>query len=101
MQVRINAASDPMAERVEKVLHYYLSELDERLESLDIEVGPSRDALRMPLFRCDVYAVPLRGEGLFVHETQGDLVLAITRALDRTARAVRRRQAIRQLRRSA
>jgi hypothetical protein len=101
MQIRIQAGNDPMAEKAEKVLHYYLPELDERLQDIEIRVAPVRDALDTPLFRCAVQATLLHGDELAIEETQADLVLTITRALDRTVRTLRRRQATRQLRRSA
>jgi ribosome-associated translation inhibitor RaiA len=101
MQVLVNADSDPMQKRVRQVLDYYLPALDDHADRLEVGVTAVRDALDRPLYRCHVTARPLRGRSLEVEETQADLVLSVTRALDRTLRTLRRQKAVRQLARSA
>jgi len=101
MQVHINAESDPMAARVRQVLDYYLTELGDHIDRLEIGASGVSDALGSPLYRCSVVARSPRGRALELEETQADLVLSVTRALDRTIRTLRRQRAARQLPRSA
>jgi hypothetical protein len=101
MQVLVNTESDPVEKRVRQVLDYYLPALDDHTDRLEVGVVGVRDALDSPLYRCCVLARPARGESLEVEETQADLLLSVTRALDRTLRTLRRQKAVRQLPRSA
>jgi ribosome-associated translation inhibitor RaiA len=101
MQVLVNADSGPMEKRVRQVLDFYLTALDDHTDRLEVGVMGVRDALDSPLYRCCVQARPPRGEPLEVEETQADMVLSVTRALDRTLRTLRRQKAVRHLPRSA
>ena len=101
MQIQIHADGGDTFEQVEKVLQYYLPALDDGIERFRIDVQPLRDELGNRLYRCEIQATLVRGEPFDLEETQADLVLTITRALDRTARTLRRRQATRSMPRSA
>lgn len=101
MQIQIHAEGGAVTQQVEKVLQYYLPALDDGIERLRVDVQSLHDELDNRLFRCEITATLPRGERFDLEETQADLVLTITRALDRTARTLRRRQATRNLRRTA
>lgn len=101
MQIQVQAHDDAMAEQVETVLQYYLPSLDDGIDRFRILVEPLRDTLDNRLYRCEVLASLPRGDSLRLEETQADLVLTVTRALDRTVRTLRRRQSTRALRQSA
>lgn len=90
MQIHVKGPSDDLTDQVRQLLLYYLTSLEGRVESIAIEVDRLRDRLDTPLYRCSVSAAAC-GREFRVDEVQGDPALAITRALDRTVRALRRR----------
>lgn len=101
MHLQIHAEGEPMTRQVEKVLQYYLPNLDDGVERFRVDVRSVTDALDKRLYRCEIQATLTRGERFDIEETQADLVLTITRALDRSVRTLRRRQTVRGLVRSA
>lgn len=101
MQVQVKAESEAMAEQVRQLLDFYLTGLAADLHRVDITLTSLRDPLGHKLFHCRLRAVPSRGQPLDIDERQADLLLAITRMLDRCSRTLRRRQYRQQLMRSA
>lgn len=101
MRVQIYADTDAAAAQVDQLSRFYLTGLEDAVGSVSVVVDDRRDALDRPLVRCRVIGHLSRGERLEVVEVQADLVLAITRALDRAVRTLRRRRARGHLARSA
>ena len=101
MRLQISADSDAVSGQVDQLSRFYLTGLEEGVVSISIVVARRRDPLGKPLVRCEVLGCLSHGESIEVVETQADLVLAITRALDRTVRTVRRRVSLARLARSA
>jgi hypothetical protein len=93
MQIHVNAPSDEVTGQVRQLLLFYLTGLEGQVERIAIDVDRFRDRLDTPLHLCSVSAASC-GREFRVDEIQGDLVLAITRALDRTVRTLRRRPLI-------
>ncbi len=91
VQIEIEAENDSAQLHVQQMLRYYLTGLDAGIERFRIILQPTRDRLDTPLYRCTTHAVLSRGGTLECEEMQADMDLAITRVLDRTVRAVRRR----------
>jgi hypothetical protein len=100
MRVQISADSAAVAGQVDQLSRFYLTGLEEGVVSISIVVARRRDPLGKPLVRCQVLGRPSHGESIEVVETQADPVLAITRALDRTVRTLRRRGSLGRLARS-
>lgn len=101
MRVEISADSDAVADQVDQLSRFYLTGLEERVNSISVVVDGQRDPLGEQLVRCQVLGRLSHGESLVVVETQADAALAITRALDRTVRTLRRRSSLGRLARSA
>jgi hypothetical protein len=101
MRVEISADNDAIADQVDQLSRFYLVGLEESVDSISVVVDEQRDTLGKPLLRCRVLGRLSHGEPLEVVETQADTVLAITRALDRTVRTLRRRCTLSRLARSA
>jgi hypothetical protein len=93
VQIEIEAENDSAQLHVQQMLRYYLTGLDGGIERFRIVLQPTRDRLDTPLYRCTTHAVLSRGGTLDCEEMQADMDMAITRVLDRTVRAVRRRSA--------
>lgn len=91
MQSRIKATDDATARRVEQALQFYLSGLEDQVERLDLAVQPVSDPLGNALHRCTIVAGLVHGGVLELEETQGDMLLAVNRILDRSVRTLRRR----------
>ncbi len=100
MRVDISADSDAVADQVDQLSRFYLVGLEESVDAISVVVDELCDPLGEPLVRCRVFGRSSHGEPLEVVETQADPVLAITRALDRTVRALRRRGSLGRLARS-
>jgi hypothetical protein len=93
LEVRVHASDDALAGQVEQMLGFYLTGLDGQLDELFVRVEATRDPLGGPLVQCQVIAAAGRGDELVIEETQADLLRALTRALDRCVRTLRRRSA--------
>jgi hypothetical protein len=93
MEVRVHTPDDALAGQVEQMLRFYLTGLDGQIDELFVRVESTRDTLGAPLVQCQVIASAGRGGELVIEETQSDLVRALTRALDRCVRTLRRRSA--------
>lgn len=91
MQFRIKARDVATTRQVEQVLQFYLIGIDGQVDHLEIAVETIRDTLDNFLYRCSVVATLHRGGTLELEETQGDLILAVNRVLDRSVRTLRRR----------
>lgn len=91
MQVRVETDNDDFLAQVQQWWPFYLTGLDDDADSIVIAVGAVEDASGATLYRCSIRAQPARGDPLELTETQSDPALAINRALDRTARTLRRR----------
>jgi hypothetical protein len=99
MQAQVHAPNAAMTEQVEQLLRFYLTGLEEHVVSIAIKVETTRDPLGNALLHCAVHArLGCEGE-LCIDEIQSDLLLAMTRALDRCVRTLRRRGAGVRLRR--
>ena len=85
MQIHVKVPSPAMARRIEQLTRFYLTGLISETGDVRISLESVHDRLGSLLCRCRVAAV-----GIVVEETQGDPVLATTRALDRTVRTLRR-----------
>jgi hypothetical protein len=91
MRVRINTDDDVMAAHVDQLLRFYLIGLDGEVAAVTITVSISAcEPLQEPRYRCQVNAALMRGRALEVEEAQADLALAVTRALARSVRTLRR-----------
>lgn len=101
MQVHIKAGSDAIGAQVEQLLRFYVPGLSDSVETLTIDVSRGRDPLGSGFYRCRIQALLLQGDPLDIEDRQGDLSMAIMRALDRCVRTVRRRRQVRGLARSA
>jgi hypothetical protein len=101
MRVQISADTEAAAAQVDQLSRFYLTGLEDAAGTISVVVDDRRDALGKQLVRCRVIGHLGRDERLEVVEVQADLVLAITRALDRAVRALRRRGARGRLARSA
>jgi hypothetical protein len=101
MQTQVTAETDAMARQVRQLLDFYLTGIAEDLHRIDITVRSLDDPLGRRLFHCHLRAAPWRGQPLEIDEQQADLVLAVTRVLDRCSRTLRRRQYRQRLQRSA
>ena len=76
---------------MEQVLQFYLNGLDDQVDRLELVVEPVHDSLGNSLHRCAIAATLSRGGVLELEETQGDMLLAVNRILDRSVRTLRRR----------
>jgi hypothetical protein len=101
MQIQVKAETDAMAEQVRQLLDFYLTGLVGELHRVEIVLRSRYDPLGHRLFHCHLDAAPWRGQAVEIDEHQADLVLAVTRVLDRCSRTLRRRQYRQQLMRSA
>jgi len=91
MQVRVHAHSDEVVEQVGQLLGFYLSCLEGEVDRIDIVIDISPDSLGARLYRCHVGIRSGCGWRSDIEESQSDLAPAITRALDRSIRTLRRR----------
>lgn len=91
MQVQVAACDDAVAAQVRQLLAFYLTGLEGDVERIAIEVEQREDRLGVLLHCCRVNARLANGDSIEISETQADLVLAITRVLDRSIRTLRRR----------
>lgn len=91
MQVRVHAQSDEVVEQVGQLLSFYRSGLEGEVDRIDIVVDSGPDRLGARLYRCHVGIRSGCGWRSDIEETQSDLAPAITRALDRSIRTLRRR----------
>jgi hypothetical protein len=92
LQIQVTADSEAKAEQVRQLLDFYLAGLGGELHRIDLGLETDQDPLGRPLFHCRLQAHPWRGQTLHIEEHQADLVLAVTRVLDRCARALRRQR---------
>lgn len=101
MFVHVKAGDPEVKRQVEKVMHYYLTSVASSVESISVTVDDVSDRLGSRLRRFTVDGVLVGGDTIALVETQSDLMLAATRAMDRCVRTVRRRQGLRGISRSA
>ena len=95
MQIQVHAHNDAVFEQVGQLLGFYLSGLEGETGRIDIVTDSSLDRLGAHLYRCHVCIRSGYGWQSEIEETQPDLALAITRALDRSSRTIRRRLRLR------
>ena len=91
MHVHIETADDVGGERVTQLLQYSLNGHREDIEKLQLDVATIRNPLGTELQRCRLRALLRHGPPIEVEEVQSRLDLAVTRALDRCVRNIRRR----------
>jgi hypothetical protein len=101
MHVRVKADEAEVAKRVEKVMHFYLTSVASEIDSISVTIVDVSDRLGANLKRCAVDGVMASGDRMQIVETQSDLMVAVTRALDRCVRTIRRRQNLHRILRSA
>jgi len=97
MYVRVNASDADVARQVEKVMQFYLTSVADDVESIAVTIDDVSGRLGSSLKRCRVDGTLFAGETVEVVETQADLILAVTRAMDRCVRTIRRRQSLHRL----
>jgi hypothetical protein len=95
MQIQVDAHSDEVVEQAGQLLSFYLANLEGEVDRIDIAIESSTDRVGMPLHRCRVRIRTGYGWRSEVEEIQSDLLPAITRALDRSVRTMRRRLKLR------
>jgi hypothetical protein len=101
VNVSIKATDVNLVGRVEKLLDFYLTGLAGEVRQVRVSVDDVTDQLGVSLKRCQIDGDLVHGGKVVIVETQSDLNLAITRALDRCVRTIRRRQTRQRLSRSA
>lgn len=101
MQIQVHAHSDAVFEQVSQLLGFYLSGLEGEVGRIDIVTDSSLGRLGAHLYRCHVCIRSGYGWRSEIEETQPDLALAITRALDRSSRTIHRRLKLRRQARCA
>ena len=92
MRVRIETTNDTAAAQVRRMLRFTLSAMADEVKSVRVVVDDVRDPLGAKLNRCRAELNPWQGEPIAVEEVQSGLELAVSRALERTLRTVRRRR---------
>lgn len=95
MQMQVQADSDEVVEQVTQLLRFYLAGLEGDVDRIDIVVDSTLDRLGVRLYVCRVGIRSGHVWRLDLEEVQADLALAVTRALDRSVRALRRRLTLR------
>jgi len=90
MHVHIEANDDAGRERAIRLLQYALDGYRESIVSLHLTIGHVDDPLGRRLCRCHVCTHPRRGPTFDVDEVQSSLDLAVTRAIERSLRRIRR-----------
>jgi hypothetical protein len=101
MHVHIETTDDVGRERTIQLLQYALNGDREDIESLQLKVEAIRNPLGTKLHRCRLLARLRHGAPIEVEDVQSRLDLAVTRALERCVRTIRRRLAIKAQRHSA
>ncbi|MCB1772425.1 MAG: hypothetical protein KDI88_02310 [Gammaproteobacteria bacterium] len=101
MFTRVKSEDPEVRQRVEKVMLYYLTSVANSVESVTVTIEDVSDRLGVSLRRCSVDGVLVGGDRIAIVETQSDLMLAVTRAMDRCLRTIRRRHGARRYPRSA
>lgn len=101
VNVTIKAADAAVARQVEKILAYYLTGVATDVSQIRVTIDEVSDPLGVSLMRCQIDGDLVNAAGLSIVETQSSLNLAITRALERCVRTIRRRQARYRFSRSA
>ena len=91
MHIYIETTDDVRRERVMQLLRYSLNGNRKDIESLQLRVATIRNPLGTKLHRCRLRALLPRGAPIEVEDVQLRLDLAVTRALERCVRTVRRR----------
>lgn len=92
MHVNIETTDDVARERVIQLLQYALNGDREDIETLQLNVVSIRNPMGTKLHRCRLRALLRRGAPIEVEDVQSRLDLAVTRALERCVRTVRRRR---------
>jgi len=95
MQIQVRADSDQIVEQASQLLRFYLAELEGDVDRIIIGIDYAPDRLGVRQYRCQVGIRCLYGRRLHIEETQSDLAPAVTRALDRSIRTLRRRAKLR------
>ncbi len=91
MQTLVVSDHVELREQTDRLLSYYLGDLERNVATLTISVDSVRDSLDNDLYRCRAEVLCTDGETIVVDETQADLTLVVTRLLDRTVRTLHRR----------
>ena len=93
MRTQIDATDDTERERVLRFLQYSLTGYNAEIGSLHLTVSPVHETLGTNLSRCQLRATVRHGQPIEIVEIQSTLDLAVTRALKRCTRTIRRRLA--------
>ncbi|MCB1875867.1 MAG: hypothetical protein KDH88_07835 [Chromatiales bacterium] len=97
MQIGIDAPNERIAAQVDQLLSFGLSGLAHKIEHVRVRFRRQIDPLGDPLHLCCVHVSLYSRQSIDIHEIQVDPTLAITRALDRAARSIRRVERLRRL----
>jgi hypothetical protein len=101
MQVHVASSSAELKPQVEQVMRFYLTSVAADIDAIEVTLETVRDRVGSDLVCCRVEGVLASGDALAVTETQADWKLAVTRAMDRSVRTIRRRQTLYRMSRSA
>jgi len=104
MQIHIQSSgfdlSDALREYVRRRLHFALSHAADRVRRVTVRLSDINGPRGGPDKRCHIVASLDGLPGVVIEDTEGDLYVAIDRAVDRAGRAVARRLGRKQERRA-
>lgn len=92
MHAQIETTHDVGRKRVMQLLRYSLNGHREDIEHMQLNIATIRDSLGMKLHRCRLRATLRHGPQIEIEDVQARLDLAVTRALERCVRTIRRRR---------
>lgn len=92
MRIRIDAVNEAATERVRRLLRFSLASVADEIDEIAVDVVYFRDTLGMPLIRCCIKVHPFGGtSSVHVEDVQSSEHIAVSRALDKALRTLRRR----------
>jgi ribosome-associated translation inhibitor RaiA len=97
VQLRVQSEDPAVPAQVEQLVRFYESSLSDATGQIALHVAVDPDPLGTMLYDCRIHARLVTGETLEIEERQADLVIGVTRALDRCVRTIRRRGQARRL----
>ena len=92
MRIRIDAANEVVTERMQRLLRFSLASVADEIDEAAVAIVYIHDALGMPLIRCCIELRLLsEAPSIAVEDVQSTEHLAVSRALDKALRTLRRR----------
>jgi hypothetical protein len=91
MRTRIDAAEEHVRERANELLLFCLAGSSDEIDEVRISIEAVSDPLGRNLTRCRAQTQLRRGDRVEIEELQPNLDRAVTRALERCRRTIRRR----------